>query len=74
MRKVQESRRRVREEMLLRVHLELLRHPRGAPVRNHPLACCKVDDLMLLVLDILVRYSLDNSRDWYMLHGLDLQP
>ena len=74
MREVQKSRRRVREEVLLRVHLELLRHPLVVPVRDLPLACCKSGDSMLLVLVVLVQYSLDNNHGWYMLHGLALQP
>ena len=73
MREVQECRRRVREGMLLRVHLELPRYTLVVPVRDLPLACCRSGDLMLLVLVVLVQYRLDNNHCWYMLHDLALQ-
>ena len=75
MREVQKGRRRVREQVLLRVHLELLPHPLVVvPVRNLPLACCKSGDLMLLVLVVLVQYSLHSSLDSYMLLDLAHRP
>ena len=56
MREVQEACRRGREEvlLLLRVHLELLRHPLVVPVRDLPLACRKSDSLMLLVVVLVL--------------------
>ena len=68
MREVQKSRRRVREEVLLRVHLELLRHPLVVvPVRDLPLACCKSRDLMLPVLVFQVSCNARSYLDSYML-------
>ena len=54
MREVQECRRRVREGMLLRVHLELPRHTLVVPVRDLPLACCRNVDEQAVLLVVVV--------------------